>query len=140
MSLKVLYNDELNNRISSVQFHDWVPDPGAAQVLDFGITLRSIPPWMSMYSTAATGCIHRIVVTLKVEDSESNYDGFIKELCSIILKTQWNNFKYVKSYFFCLLLMSVQNFIRKESALDLWKERCSGGQVTPKPFFIIALM
>lgn len=100
-------------------------EPDVAPILDFMLTLRSIPPWMSIYSSADNGCLHRMVATLKVKDSQSNYEGFTRSLLSIIPKPLWNSLEKV---FFCLsssVLSNDSKFCRKDEAFSLWNERCA---------------
>jgi len=52
---------------------------------------------MSIYSSAEAGCIHKILLTAKIKDSQSNYEHFTRALCSIIPKSQW---KRLESEFF----------------------------------------
>jgi len=78
-----------------------------APILDFRVSLTSIPPFFSTYSSARTGCVHRIVVTLKVKDSQSNYEDFTGLLRSIISKSQWKSFENVFSSFMCFVLLMV---------------------------------
>ena len=40
-----------------------------ALIIDFRITLTSIPPWMLPYSSVATGCAHGILAIMKVKGS-----------------------------------------------------------------------
>jgi hypothetical protein len=81
--------------MAPVQYTEWALEADVAPILDFRITLRSIPPWMSHYSSANNGCVHRIQATVKVKDSQSNFEGFTREVCSIIPKTQWKSLKKV---------------------------------------------
>ena len=89
------------------QHSEWVLEPDVDQILDFMITLRSIPPWMSPYSSANNGCVHRIQATAKVKDSQSSYEGFIRALRSVISKMQLKSLKKVlsKCFHFWSVLM-----------------------------------
>jgi hypothetical protein len=53
---------------------------------------------MSIYSSAQAGCVHRIIVTLKVKDSQSNFENFTRILRSIISEMQWNGLEYFFSF------------------------------------------
>lgn len=70
-----------------LQYGDWVAGQGAAQVLDFKISLETIPPWMETYSPTNTGCLHRILVTLRTECSRSKYEELIAALKQAISPT-----------------------------------------------------
>jgi hypothetical protein len=74
--------------------------------------------------------VHSIVATLKVKDSESNYEDFIRFLCSIVPKTQWIRLKYEFYYFLCFFELMFSYFHSKDEALILWNERCAPRQVT----------
>lgn len=63
--------------------------------MDFTVTLRSVPPWMSTYSSEPPKCVHKVVATLKVEDSETKYNCFMGVLRSLISRMQWTSLEYV---------------------------------------------
>ena len=62
-----------------------------ALIVDFRITLASVPTWMLPYSSVATGCAHRILATMKVKPSQSNYNGFTSHICSMVSPLQCNS-------------------------------------------------
>jgi hypothetical protein len=80
-------------------------DPGVdlAMIADFVMTLKSIPTWLSPYSAAAAGCVHRIFATMKLNESESNYEDFTKYVGSLLSALQFNSLEWV---FFCLLIQN----------------------------------
>ena len=87
-------------------------------ILDFKITLRSIPPWMSIYSPAKAGCVHRIVATLKVKDSQSNYDNFTLALRSVIgyFKDAMEPFGVSIFFFLRLVLLIDSKFLQERES------------------------
>jgi len=87
------------------------------------MALPSIPPWMSVYSSAGVGFVHRVAATLKVMDGESNYKDFTRVVRSIMPRMKWKALEYVISLLLCLLLLMVGNFWRKDEALHLWTLR-----------------
>jgi hypothetical protein len=54
-----------------------------------------IPPWMSIYSTATTGCTQWIVATIKVKLSEAKYNGFNGLLRSMLSTSKCRTLGYV---------------------------------------------
>jgi hypothetical protein len=101
-----------------------VLDTDVAPILDFTLTLSSIPQWMSIYSSASNGYVQRITATLKVDDSQSHYEGFTRALRSIV-STMLR--KSLKKVFPCLsmsFVFNVSNFCSQDEALSLWNERC----------------
>jgi hypothetical protein len=101
-----------------------VKDSDVSPILDFRMTLTSIPSWMAIYSSAETGCVHNILATLRVDDSRSNYNDFTRNLCSILPKMQWDGLKKVFfSFLFYISLLTIRNFGSHDEALTLWNER-----------------
>lgn len=85
---------------------------------------------MNIYSSAQTGCVHRILATLKVKDSESNYTDFIRAFCGTVTEMQCNALEYVFCHLLCRLSLTFTNLDRNEKALVLWNERCTARRVT----------
>jgi len=52
--------------------------------MDFQIVVKSIPQWISAYSTAQSGCAHRIFITLSTKISQPNHEEFTSHLCSTL--------------------------------------------------------
>jgi len=55
---------------------------------------------MSKYSTAATGCVQRILATLRIPGSEANYEDFVDQLCASVSVMQGEALEYVFSFSF----------------------------------------
>jgi hypothetical protein len=79
---------------------------------------------MSIYSMANNGCVHRILVTLQVKDSQSKYEGFTRALCSIIPKMQWSSLVQVLYYLSTSNVFNNSTFSSNEETLALWNGRC----------------
>ena len=92
--------------------------------MDFNMAMASIPSWISSYSTALTGCGHRIVATIKVEDSKWNYENFVSDIGAMLSTIQCNVLEYV--FYFghsnCVSL-TFPNLFRNSEALTLWNKR-----------------
>ena len=95
----------------------WFQEPDTNPILDFTVTLRTVPPWMSIYSLAWASYVHRIIITLKVEDSQSNFENFTCFLHSIVSEMQWNCLEYFFSYSLCLVWLMVKIWTEKKK---LW--------------------
>jgi hypothetical protein len=62
-----------------------------ALIVDFRITLASVPTWMLPYSSVARGCAHRILATMKLKPSQSDYNSFTSHLRSMVSPLQCNS-------------------------------------------------
>lgn len=89
------------------QYSELMVEPDVDKILDFMFTLRSIPPWMSCYSSGNNGCLHRIQATAKAKDSQSSYEGFVRGLRSVIPNMLSKSLKKVlsKNFHFQSVLM-----------------------------------
>jgi uncharacterized membrane protein len=74
--------------ITIFQYSKWVPEIEVALIVDFRIMLASVPAWMLPYSSVATGCAHRLLVTMNVEASQLNYNSFTSDLCTMVSPLQ----------------------------------------------------
>ena len=54
------------------------------------MAMTSIPSWILSYSTALTGCGHRILLTIKVEDSKWNFENFVSDIGAMLSMIQCN--------------------------------------------------
>lgn len=70
------------------QYSKWVAESDGPLILDFEILLPAVPQWLLAYSTAEPSCLHRIVATLKVRGSQSQYRNFIGDLCKSLTPIQ----------------------------------------------------
>lgn len=87
----------MERRTTFAQYSKSVLGANEGAVLDFMFILKSIPPWMSIYSSAKNGYVHRIRATLKVKDAELHYEDFLKGLLSIVPKMLRKSLGYVFS-------------------------------------------
>lgn len=99
------------------------------------MTLTSIPIWMMQYSTAPKGCVHRIIVTMKVKGSQSTYEVFARGLWSTLSALQCNRLEKVFFIIFKIMLINRVFFCRIADALILWNKRCTPTSVLPQPSY-----
>jgi len=68
-----------------------LPDIDLDLIVDFKMTLAVVPRWISpLYSSVGTGCCHKLVVTMKVVNSPSDYNAFIGHMCHLVCPLQVN--------------------------------------------------
>jgi hypothetical protein len=97
-----------------------------ALILDFRITLASLPTWMLPYSSAGTGCAHRILATMKVKGSQANYNCFTSHLRSMVSPLQCNSLEYFLIHRNSIYYYNhLSFFCRSTEALILWNKRCA---------------
>jgi hypothetical protein len=90
--------------LNILKYSEWIPEMHGPMILHFQMLLTSIPPWMSIYSNANTGCVHRIAATMKVRASQSHYEDFTRNLRSTLSAMQCRYLEKVFSYYFKYML------------------------------------
>jgi len=116
------------------QYSKWVAETDVTPILDFTMTFPSIPNWLIPYSTAPNGCVHRIFATMKLKGSQSNYEGFTRDLRLMLSELQCHSLEKVFFYLLKSCLLNVRlYFCRKSEALILWNKRCAPMSVARKP-------
>lgn len=66
--------------------------------MDFKLVLISIPAWMSEYSKAPTGCIHRVKITVMAQCSLAEYKALIQGLRSLVTETLYTCLEWAALY------------------------------------------
>jgi hypothetical protein len=86
---------------------------------------------MLPYSSAGTGCAHRILATMKLKGSQPNYNCFTSDIRSMVSPLQCNSLEYFlihQNSIYCYNHLSF--FCRSTEALSLWNKRCAPMLVT----------
>ena len=101
----------------TLKYSKWGVETEGPLILDFQLILSLIPNWVSAYSNEKMGTIHRIVATMKVRGTQSQYNHFIGDLRKSLTDLQCHSLE--KVYFilsmscrltvFLLLVHSIQN-------------------------------
>jgi hypothetical protein len=86
---KVSKTSHLNvsSLITAFQYAKW--DPEADPILDLQVSLASLPTWMYPYSKMPSGSMHRLLITMKAERSQTAYLGFTRTIRSEISTIQF---------------------------------------------------
>lgn len=64
-------------------------------IMQFMISLRSVPGWLLPYTTSPKGSLQWVLVTMKVKESRANYLSFLAKLNSILPASQRKPLEYV---------------------------------------------
>jgi hypothetical protein len=73
-------------------------------MVEFGVLLPSIPPWLLVYSTRNMSFLHRITVLMKIKGSQSEYQNFTGTILATLTPMQHQSLEKVFCIFFQIQL------------------------------------
>ena len=94
------------------------------------MSLPSVPPWILEYSTAGKFCLHRILATMKVRGSQSQYENFTNHLRKSLTAMQCHSLEKVFFYFLKSCWIDLWPSFSNPNGAAFWAERSTAMWVT----------